>query len=366
MRKLLLLLVMTAVVTGCQKKASDVISIGVAGPITGDQAQFGLDELNGAKLAVEEWNAKGGVLGKKVAIVEGDDQADPKQAVTVAKKFETEKVAGVIGHYNSSCSIPASDIYSKAGIPQISHGSTNPTFTERGYTNIFRVCGRDDQIAKIAAEHALNTLKVKKVVILHDKTTYGQGFADEAKKTIADKAQVLLFEGINKGEKDYTSVATKVHALGPEIIFFGGMFPEAGLLIKQYKGLGGKAPFIGGDGILNEELAKIAGAAAEGTLAIFGPDAEKLPAAKGFVEAYAKKFNAKPGVFSFYAYDAMNIMLSAIQKAGGTDGAKIAGVLRTTGHNGVTGSITFDAKGDLAKAPFVVWKVTGGSFKQAE
>lgn len=365
MKKFVYMLLFFALLTGCTKQEATVIKIGVAGPFTGDQAQFGMDELNGVKLAVEEWNAKGGLLGKKIAIVDGDEQADPKQAVTVAKKFETEKVAGVIGHYNSSCSIPASDVYNKAGIPQISHGSTNPTFTERGYRNVSRVCGRDDQIARIAAEYALTTLKAKKIVILHDKTTYGQGFADEARKTIGDKAQVLLFEGINKGEKDYTSVATKVHALAPEIIFFGGMYPEGSLLIKQYKGLGGGAPFIGGDGILNEELCKIAGPAAEGTLAIFGPDAAKLPNAKGFAGAYEKKFG-KPGVFSFYAYDAANILLTAIKTAGSVESAKVNDAIRAIDYNGVTGNIRFDAKGDLAKAPFVVWKVSGGSFKQVD
>jgi branched-chain amino acid transport system substrate-binding protein len=364
MKKVAFMLMLFALLTGCQKKEAAVV-IGVAGPITGDQAQFGMDELNGVKLAVDEWNAKGGLLGKKIVIIQGDDQADPKQAVTVAKKFETEKVAGVIGHYNSSCSIPAADVYNKAGIPQISHGSTNPALTEKGYMNVSRVCGRDDQIARIAAEYALNNLKARKIVIIHDKTTYGQGFADEANKTIGNKAQVLLFEGINKGEKDYTSVATKVHALAPDIIFFGGIYPEGSLFIKQYKGLGGTAPVIGGDGILNEELCKIAGPAAEGTLAIFGPDAARLPNAKGFAGDYEKKFG-KPGVFSFYAYDAANILLTAIKTAGTVDNAKVAAAIRAIDHNGVTGNIKFDAKGDLAKAPFVVWKVSGGAFKQVD
>lgn len=364
MKKLVFMLMFFALITGCQKKAEE-IKIGVAGPMTGDQAQFGMDELNAVKLAVEEWNAKGGLLGKKIVIIEGDDQADPKQAVTVAKWFATEKVAGVIGHYNSSCSIPASEVYNKAGIPQISHGSTNPTLTDRDYKNVSRVCGRDDQIARIAAEYALNILKVKNVVILHDKTTYGQGFADEAIKILGDKANVLLFEGINTGEKDYTAIATKVHALAPDIIFFGGFFPEGGLIIKEYKGLGGKAPLIGGDGILNEELCKIAGPAAEDTLAVFGPDAAKLPDAKAFAGDYEKKYG-KPGIFSFYAYDATNVLLTAIKTAGTVESAKVIDAIRATEYNGVTGHIKFDAKGDPAKPPLVFWKVSGGSFKQVD
>jgi branched-chain amino acid transport system substrate-binding protein len=206
-------------------------------------------------------------------------------------------------------------------------------------------------------------MKVKRVVILHDKTTYGQGFADEAIKKIDGKAKVLLFEGINRGEKDYTAIATKVHALEPEIIFFGGFFPEGGLFIRQYKELGGKAPVIGGDGILNEELCKIAGSSAEGTMAIFGSDTAKLPGAKGFVNEYEKKYG-KPGVFSFYAYDAINVLLTAIKTAGTVESAKVIGVIRSIEHNGVTGPLKFDAKGDPAKPPLVLWKVAGGSFKQ--
>ncbi len=163
-------------------KAEDTIKIGIAGPMTGDQAKMGMDFRNAVTLAVEEWNARGGVLGKKIELIIGDDQRDPKQAVSVANKFVTQRVKGVIGHFNSSCSIPASDVYNRANIPMITPASTNPQLTEKGYYGVFRVCGRDDQQGKMAADFVTSQLKVKRVAIIHDKTTYGQGLADEFKK----------------------------------------------------------------------------------------------------------------------------------------------------------------------------------------
>jgi branched-chain amino acid transport system substrate-binding protein len=366
MKRWLVLFCLGLTAIGCTKqggKEADVIKIGAAGQLTGPEAVFGADMLNGVKLAVEEWNAKGGVLGKKIELVPGDDQAEPRQAVAVANKFVTAGVVGVVGHFNSSCSIPASDVYHKAGIPQISHASTNPQLTEQKFANVFRVCGRDDQQGKVAAEFALNKLKVKKVAIIHDKTTYGQGFAEEFKKGIGDKAQVVLFEGITKGEKDYTPVVTKVKAAAPDAIFFGGIYTEGGLLIKQYKSVGGTAPFIGGDGIMSEELLKIGGPATDGTYATFGPDTKEVPSAKGFNESYRKKYG-EPGVYSVYAYDAANIILTSIQKAGTTNGAKLVEAIRAIDYNGALGHIQFNDKGDVKDSPYVVWKVEGGKFKQ--
>ncbi|MEI7996813.1 MAG: branched-chain amino acid ABC transporter substrate-binding protein [Methylococcaceae bacterium] len=364
MKRVLLLLMLFALLTGCEKKLGE-IKIGVAGPMTGDQAQAGREELNAVTLAVEEWNAKGGLLGKKIIIIEGDDQADPKQAVVIAKRFEAEKVAGVIGHYNSGCSIPASEVYNKANIPQISHRSTNPVLTDRGYINLSRICARDDDIVRFAVEYALSNLKVKKVVVLHDKTTYGQGFADEAIKTISNKVKLLLFEGINKGDADYSTIAKKVFALEPEIIFFGGFSPEAGLIVKKYKELGGKAPLIGGSGIMNDELFKVAGSAAENTLAVDFQGLANRPEARNFVQIYENKFG-KPGVSSFYAYDAANILLTAIKTAATVESTKVIEAIRAINHNGVTSQIKFDAKGDPVKPPLAVWKVSGGTFKQID
>ena len=365
MKRFLLLAGICFLALACTKKESNVIKIGAAGQLTGPEAVFGSDMLNGVKLAVDEWNAKGGVLGKKIELVPGDDQAEPRQAVAVANKFVNEGVAGVVGHFNSSCSIPASEVYHKAGIPQISHASTNPKLTDQGFTNVFRVCGRDDQQGKAAADFAVQKLKVKRVAIIHDKTTYGQGFAEEFKKAIGPAAEIVAFEGITKGEKDYSPVVTKVKATNPDLVFFGGIYTEGGLLIKQFKAVGGMAPFIGGDGIMSEELIKIGGPSVDGTYATFGPDTKDSPTARGFNETYRKKYG-EPGVYSVYAYDAANILLQAIQKAGTTDAKAVTAAIRASDVNCALGHIQFDAKGDVKESPYVVWKVEGGKFKEAK
>lgn len=196
MKKILLYLLFLSLIFFCCQKKQDVIKIGIAGPMTGDQAKMGMDFKNGVSLAVEEWNSKGGLLGKKIEIMVSDDQHDPKQAVSVANKMVNDGVVGVIGHFNSSCSIPASDVYNRAGIPMITPGSTNPQLTEKGYKGVFRVCGRDDQQGKAGANFFVNYLKLKNVAILHDKTTYGQGLADEFKKSLGDKVNVVYYGGI--------------------------------------------------------------------------------------------------------------------------------------------------------------------------
>jgi branched-chain amino acid transport system substrate-binding protein len=346
-------------------KESSVIKIGAAGQLTGAEAVFGADMLNGVKLAVEEWNAKGGVLGKKIEIVPGDDQAEPRQAVAVANKFVADGVVGVVGHFNSSCSIPASEVYNKAGIPQISHASTNPKLTDQGFANVFRVCGRDDQQGKVAADYAVQKLKVKKVAIIHDKTTYGEGFANEFKKGLGNGVQVVLFEGITKGEKDYSPVVTKIKSAAPDLVFFGGIYNEGGLLIKQYKAVGGTTPFIGGDGIMSEETVKIGGPATDGTYATFGPDTKEVASAKSFNDSYRKKYG-EPGVYSVYAYDAANILLQAIQKAGSNDSAKVIAAIKAIDYNGALGHIQFDAKGDVKESPYVIWKITAGKWQQVK
>jgi branched-chain amino acid transport system substrate-binding protein len=368
MKKLLAVVLCGLAVAACTKqggKDANVVKIGAAGQLTGPEAVFGADMLNGVKLAVAEWNAKGGVLGKKIELVPGDDQAEPRQAVAVANKFVADGVAGVVGHFNSSCSIPASEVYNKAGIPQISHASTNPKLTDQGFASVFRVCGRDDQQGKAAADFAVQKLKVKKVAIVHDKTTYGEGFAKEFQKGLGSGVQVVLFEGITKGEKDYSPVVTKIKAAGPELIFFGGIYNEGGLLAKQYKAVGGTAPLIGGDGIMSEEFIKIGGPATEGAYATFGPDTKEVASARSFNESYRKQYG-EPGVYSVYAYDAANILLQAIQKAGSTDGPKVTAAVKAIDYSGALGRIQFDAKGDVKESPYVVWKVEGGTYRQVK
>lgn len=347
--------------SGCQKK-TDTIKIGIAGPMTGDQGKMGMDFKNGASLAVEAWNAQGGVLGKKIEMVVHDDQHDPKQAVYIANKMVTDGVAGVIGHFNSSCSIPASDVYNRAGLPMISPGSTNPQLTEKGYRGVFRVCGRDDQQGKVGADFITQKLKLNKVAILHDKTTYGQGLADEFKKALGSGIDVVFYGGIVQGDKDFKSVLTAVKQKNPELIFFGGIYPEAGLLVRQSRELGLEAPFMSGDGTIDPKFVEIAGAAAaEGTYLTFSPDPNNIPTAKKFIEDYKAKFGDL-GPYSIYAFDATYILIEAIKAANSTDGKAVIEKLHSLEFDRAIGKIKFNEKGDVTVAPYVVWATRNGKF----
>lgn len=353
---------------GCAKK-EEAIKIGLAGPMTGDQAKMGMDLKNGVELAVSEWNEKGGVLGKNIELLAEDDQHDPKLAVAVANKLSNSGAAGVIGHWNSSASIPASEVYRDRGnIPMITPASTNPQLTERGYENVFRVCGRDDQQGRIAADFVANRLKIKKVAIIHDKTTYGQGLADEFKRELGSNVEVVYYGVVIQGDKDFRSVLTSIKAKKPDLIYFGGIYPEAGLLVKQAKELGIKAPFMSGDGTIDKEFIKIAGKEnAEGTYLTFSPDPLNIPTAKAFLDKYHAKYG-EHGPYSIYAYDAANILLTAIGKSasggGATDGKKVSEAIHNLEYEGAMGTIKFDKKGDVLKSPYIVWITRDGEFKE--
>ena len=355
------LTIMLVVMGGCQKK-EEVIKIGVAAPLTGDQAKIGTDLRNGVTLAVEEWNAKGGVLGKKIAVVAVDDQHDPKQAVSVANKLVNERVAGVVGHFNSSCSIPSSDVYHRGGVPMISPGSTNPQLTEKGYRGVFRVCGRDDQQGKVGAEFVINKLNLKRIAVIHDKTTYGQGLADEFRKFVKGKVEIVYYGGIIQGDKDFKTVLTSVREKNPQLIYFGGIYPEAGLLVKQARELGIAVPFMSGDGTIDPKFVEIAGVkAAEGTYLTFSPDTKQIPTAKSFVENYERKYG-EIGPYSVYAYDAANILLTAVREAGSSEGKAVMDKLHSMEFSGALGKIRFDEKGDVTVSPYVVWITKDGKF----
>jgi branched-chain amino acid transport system substrate-binding protein len=367
MRKALLVTLVFALALGleCTSKPK-VIKLGVAGPMTGDQAKMGMDLMHGVTLAVEEWNAKGGVLGAKIEIVNGDDRRDPKEANSVAQKLVNDGVVAVIGHFNSSCSIPASQIYHENKVPQISPASTNPQLTQQGFGSVFRTCGRDDQQGSVGAKYVLQILKKKRIAVLHDKTTYGQGLADEFKKALGDSAQVVIYEGLIQGDKDFKAVLTKVKQAKPEVVYFGGIYPEAGLLVRQMKDLGIKADFMAGDGVIDPEFLKIAGDAALGSYLSFGPSVKELPTAKRFIEAHQAKYG-EIGPYSVYSYDAANIILSALQAAGKLDGDKVAEEIHKIKYDGAIGTIQFDPKGDVLKAPYIFWqvqKVTGPDGKE--
>ncbi len=350
---------------GCTTQDANVIKVGAAGPMTGDQSKMGIDLRNGVELAVAEWNEKGGLLGKKIQLIAGDDQADPKQAVSIANKFVNQKVTAVVGHWNSNCSINAAPYYDAAKIVAISPASTNPRLTRQGYKTIYRVCGTDDQQGAVAAEFVLKTVKPKRVAVLHDKTTYGQGLADYFKNAVQDKVQVVFYDGIQTKDPDYKAVLTAIKEKKPDIYFFGGVYPEAGRLVRQSKEIGMIIPMITGDGVYDPTFISIAGKAAEGTYVTFGKDPSGLPTSKSFNEKYTAKYGA-PGPYSIYAYDAANIILTAIQQTGSTEGLKLAAYISANTFKGAFGDISFDKNGDVTKAPYVVWQVMDGKFVEVK
>jgi len=374
-----LLIVGIIVLLGCGSGAKpETIKIGVAGPLTGSQSKMGTDVLNGAKLAVEQWNAKGGVLGKQIEIVDRDDEAKEPMAKTVAYELIDANVVGIIGHFNSGCTIPASEDYYRNNIPMITPSATNPKVTERKdpktgeyYWNIFRVCGRDDVQGERAARFALDKLKVQRVAVMHDKTAYGQGLADYFKKAIEKSGKpeyVVYYGGFDDKEKNFKPYLSTVQEKNPDVLFFGGIYHQAGLLALQMRDIGMKAIFISGDGVIDPEFLKTAGKSAEGSYLTFS---ELLPFAKGiydkfpgvrkFMEDYQAQFG-QPGPYSIYAYDAANILLSGIEKANSTEGKKIADTIRANEHDSCLGKISFDNKGDILGSFYAIWVVKDGDF----
>lgn len=341
-------------VAGCTPE-SNVIKIGFVAPLTGDQAEIGIDEQNGAQLAVDEVNAKGGLLGKKVILVPLDDKHDPKEAVNAANKLVSDPaIVGVIGHLNSGTSIPASAVYNRAGMAMISPSATAVELTRQGFKNVFRVCTTDAVQGPSMADFLVKDKKFRRIVVLHDKSAYGQGLADSFKPQ-AEKngARILLYEGITQGDKDFSAILTKIKGLNPDVIYFGGMHSEGALLARQAKELGIRAAFAGGDGMFGTEYSNIAGSAARNTYVSFlAPPFDKLESARAFVE----KYNAKYGPikqYAPYAYDATRVMLSAIEKSGSTRKEDIiAAIAGTLNFPGVTGKFSFDANGDTTNKRF--------------
>ncbi|MFG5119224.1 branched-chain amino acid ABC transporter substrate-binding protein [Methylorubrum sp. POS3] len=342
---------------GLSGAAQAQIKIGVGSPVTGNSAAFGAQVRNGVVQAVEDINKAGGVKGQKFELSTGDDASDPKQGVSVANKFASEGVKMVVGHFNSGVSIPASDVYLDAGIIQITPGSTNVKFTERGMWSTFRTCGRDDQQGAMAGEYLATKLKGKKVAFIHDKTPYGKGLVDETLKVFKAKGgKEALIEGINPGEKDYSALVSKLKQNGVDLVYFGGYYTEAGLIIRQMRDQGLKAPLMGGDGMVDRELVAIAGPAAEGTLTTFPPDARKNPAAKDVVAAFKAK-GIEPEGYTLYAYAAVQILAKAVEATGSTEGEKLAAYL----HQGkptttAIGDIAYDKKGDITRPDYVIYE----------
>ncbi|SIQ18517.1 general L-amino acid-binding protein [Rhizobium sp. RU35A] len=355
-KSLLSAVALTAVMAFGGSAWADVL-VGVAGPLTGPNAAFGAQLQKGAEQAAADINAAGGINGEKIKIVLGDDVSDPKQGVSVANKFVADGVKFVVGHFNSSVSIPASEVYAENGIVQITPASTNPKFTDRGLWNTFRTCGRDDQQGAVAGQYIAEKFKGVPVAVVHDKTTYGQGLADETKKAMNKLGiKEVIYEGITVGDKDFSALISKMKNAGVGIVYFGGLHTEAGLLMRQMADQGVKAPLMSGDGITSNELASIAGDAVNGTLMTFPPDPRQNPNAKDLVEKF-RKAGFEPEAYTLYSYAAMQIFADAAKAAKSNDPQKVAEAMKAKGpFKTAIGDIGFDAKGDITRPDYVMYE----------
>ena len=340
--------------------ASAQIKLGVAGPLTGGSAAFGAQLKNGTEQAVEDINAAGGILGQKIQLYIGDDRADPKEGVSVANKFVGDGVKFVIGHFNSGVTMPASEVYQENGILEITPAATNPRITERNMWNVFRTCGRDDQQGAVAGDYILKKFKGKKIAVIHDKTTYGQGLADVTKATINKGGlKEVLYEGVNKDDKDFSALVSKVKAAGADLIYWGGLHDTGGLILRQMRAQGVRAPLMGGDGITDDEFAAIAGPGAEGTLMTFSPDPRTNPQNKAIVDLFRKKRGFEPQAYTLYSYASVQIIKQAAEAAKSLDPKKVAEQIKSgMKFNTVIGELSYDKKGDVTRLDYViyVWK----------
>lgn len=345
-------------------KAED-IKIAVVGPITGQYATFGEQFKIGAEKAVADINKAGGVLGKKLKLIIEDDACDPKQAVAAANKLVGEKVSFVAGHFCSGSSIPASKVYAEEGIVQISPASTNPKLTdERAGPNVFRVCGRDDQQGSVAGAYLNDNFKNKKIAILHDKTAYGKGLADETKKAMnAAGTKEVLYEAYTAGEKDYTALVSKLKKEGVDVAYLGGYHTEGGLILRQMRSQGMKTILVGGDALVTNEYWQITGDAGEGTLMTFSPDPRKNPAAADIVKEFTAK-KVDPEGYVLYTYAAIQAWAQAATTAKSVDPAKVIDALNKGEFSTVIGKFKFDKKGDPNLPPYAFYKWSKGKYDQ--
>ena len=362
-----------ALLAGAAQAQDMVVKIGHVGPTSGAIAHLGKDNENGARMAIEDLNAKGVMIGGKKAkfeLLAEDDAGDPKQGTAAAQKLVDAKVNGVIGHLNSGTSIPASKIYSDAGIPQISPSATNPKFTRNGYKTTFRVVADDVHLGGTLGKYAVKQLKGKSIAVIDDRTAYGQGVADEFEKGVKGSGgKTVAREFTNDKATDFTAILTSIKAKKPDVIFFGGMDAVAGPMMRQMKQLGINAKFVGGDGICSSELPKLAaGTMADGQVVCAeagGVEGTAKKSMDDFYAAYKKKYNDDVKVYAPYVYDALNVMVAAMVKAGSAEPAKYLPVLaKTDGYKGVTGTIGFDNKGDIKNGALTLYTYKGGKRDQ--
>ncbi|AIY41956.1 Leucine-, isoleucine-, valine-, threonine-, and alanine-binding protein [Collimonas arenae] len=356
-------------IAGMASAQEQVVRIGHVGPLTGAIAHLGKDNENGARMAIEELNAKGMTLGGKKVKFEldtEDDGADPKQATTVAQKLVDAHVNGVIGHMTSGTTIPASKIYYDAGIPQISPSATNPKYTLQGFNTTFRVVANDGQLGGALGRYAAQSLKAKNVAVIDDRTAYGQGIAEEFTKSAKGAGvHIVTTQFTNDKATDFTAILTAIKAKNPDMVFFGGMDAVGGPMLRQMKQLGIKVRFMGGDGLCSADLPKLAGDGLEDDKVVCAEaggvsDADKKPM-EDFKAAYKKRFGQDVVIYAPYVYDALMAMADAMQKADSSDPKKYLPFLAKIAHKGVTGMISFDAKGDIKDGSLTLYTYKGGA-----
>ncbi len=336
--------------------AQETIKIAFAGPVTGPVSQYGTMVKDGVLTAIEQINAAGGVNGKKLELVTEDDACEPKQAVLVANRIVSSGIKFVVGHVCSGATIAAADIYDREGIVMVTPSATSPLLTDAvARSSIFRTIGRDDQQAPAAVEYIVNKVKPKKVAVLHDKQSYGQGIATAVKAGLeAQKVPVVLFEGINAGESDYSVIVTKMKSEGVDFIYFGGYHPELGLIARQSRERGLTAGIMSDEGAANEDLQRIAGAAAEGILMTLPPDLTKEPANAEIVKAFQAQKRNPDGPFQMSAYTAVLALAEGMKVSKGEDSDAVAKAMHEIKFSSPLGQVSFDKKGDLSNFKFVI------------
>ena len=347
---------------GATAAAHADIRIATAGPMTGQYASFGEQMRRGAEMAVKDINAAGGVMGQKLILEIGDDACDPKQAVAVANSLAAKGVVFVAGHFCSGSSIPASDVYAEEGLLQISPASTNPKLTERNLPNVFRVCGRDDQQGLVAGTFLKEKFGGKNIAVIHDKTAYGKGLADETKKTLNSLGVIeKLYEAYTAGEKDYSALVSKLKQNAIEALYVGGYHTEAGLIVRQMRQQGMDTVLISGDALVTDEYWSITGPAGEGTLMTFSPDPAKDPRNARLVAAF-KETGYTPEGYTLYTYGAIQAWAQAVESTKSTKTPDLIAALRKGRFETVLGEIGFDAKGDVSAPGYVFYEWKNGSY----
>lgn len=351
-----------------QAAAADTVLIGLAGPLTGPSARIGKDLENGAQLAIRDANSQNPTLGGKPVtfkLVSEDDQSDPRTAVAVAQRLVDQGVAGVVGHWNTGTSIPAARIYHDAGIAQVAPVATGHAYTQQGFDTSFRVMGHDDDGGNYAGQYAVNVLKAKRVAVIDDRTAFGQGLADEFIKSLAAQGvQVVAREYVDDKTVDFSAVLTSIRSKNADLIFFGGVDSQAAPLARRIKQLGINATLMGAGGFVSQTFLTLAQKEGEGVVALEpGLPVEQMPGGKAFEQAYRDRYKTHIELHAPFAYDATRVLIAAIEQADSADPAKYLPKLRAIQYQGVTGTLAFDAQGNLLQPSFTVYKVVAGKWQ---